>query len=77
MTKLEGKYEHSIDQIVILVEFCLNTTYFLCNGLFYRQITGAHMGSPVSSSIANAKMEDFKVKASAPYPPHRMSGTGM
>ena len=31
-TKLQGRCELSIYQIVILVEFCLKATYFVCSG---------------------------------------------
>ena len=43
-----------------LLEFCLNCTYFVYNGQFYRQIHGAAMGSPVSPIVCNAYMEDVE-----------------
>ena len=64
-TTLNNRCELSIDQVVTLLEFCLKTTYFVCDNIFYRQIQGAPMGSPVSPVVANLKMEDFEVKALA------------
>jgi hypothetical protein len=61
----------SVDQLLGLLEFCLNTTYFVYQGNFYQQTHGAAMGSPVSPLVANIYMEDFEQKAlaSAPHPP--------
>ncbi len=61
----------SIDSICDLLEFCLDTTYFVFDGEFYRQTHGAAMGSPVSPLVANIYMEQYEVKAiaSAPNPP--------
>ena len=55
-----------------LLEFSLNTTYFVCDGVFYRQIRGAPMGSTISPGVANMAMEDFEEKTldSAPTKPH-------
>ena len=32
---------------------CLNTKYFIYDGVFYKQKKGAAMGSPVSPIVAN------------------------
>ena len=58
----------SIPQIITLLEFCLNNTYFLFQGKYYEQVQGAAMGSPISSLIANIFMEEFEVKALSTYP---------
>ena len=61
----------SIQQITILLEFCLTNTYFLFQGKYYEQVQGAAMGFPISPLIANLFMEEFEVKAlgSCPHPP--------
>ena len=61
----------SIEQLLSLLEFCLDTTYFVYNQNIYQQTHGAAMGSPVSPLIANVYMEDFEARAltSAPNPP--------
>ena len=62
----------SIQNIGMLLKFCLKNTYFLFQGKYYEQVQAAAMGSPISPLIANLFMEEFEVKAlcSAPHPPH-------
>ena len=55
------------DTIIGLLEFCLSTTYFLYRGAFYTQASGAAMGSPVSTVVANLHMEVFEQQCLAPY----------
>ena len=50
-TKLHDRCKLFMNQIVTLLEFCLNTTYSVCGGIFSREISGV----PVSQSM---KMED-------------------
>ena len=38
-----------IDDIILLLEFCLKNTYFSFQGQFFEQVEGAAMGSPVQS----------------------------
>jgi hypothetical protein len=61
----------TVEQLLMLLEFCLSTTYFLYNGDMYQQTHGAAMGSPVSPLVANVYMEDFEARAlsSSPSPP--------
>ena len=42
-----------IDDIILLLEFCLKNTYFSFQGQFFEQVEGAAMGSPVSPIVAN------------------------
>ena len=43
-----------IDDIILLLEFCLKNTYFSFQGQFFEQVEGAAMGSPVSPIVANS-----------------------
>ena len=66
-----------VEDIILLLEFCLKNTYFSFQGQFYEQVEGAAMGSPVSPIVANLYMEYLEQKAlsTAPHPPG--SGAGM
>ena len=59
-----------IDDIILLLEFCLKNTYFSFQGQFFEQVEGAAMGSPVSPIVANLYMEYLEKKAlsTAPHP---------
>ena len=60
-----------VEDIILLLEFCLKNTYFSFQGQFYEQVEGAAMGSPVSPIVANLYMEYLEQKAlsTAPHPP--------
>ena len=62
-TSLSERCELLIDQIITLLEFSFNTTYFVCDGVFYHQTRGTLTGSPISLGVANLAMEDFEEKA--------------
>ena len=47
----------SVNQIIKLLEFCLNGTSFVYQGQFYQQIEGVAMGSPLSPIVANIYMD--------------------
>ena len=66
-----------IDDIILLLEFCLKKFCFSFQGQFFGQVEGAAMGSPVSPIVPNLYMEFLEQKAlsTAPHPPD--SGTGM
>ena len=57
-----------VEDIVDLLSFCLNTTYFVFEGTYYQQVIGTAMGSPVSAVIANLVMEDVEQRALASIP---------
>ena len=59
------------DNIIGLLGFCLNNTYFLFQDCFYEQTKGAAMGSPVSPLVVNIYMETFENRATstALHPP--------
>ena len=67
----------SIDKILELLKFCLDTTYFVYKIQIYKQKRGAAMGSPKSPIIANLYMEVFEERAlsTAPHPQPCGSGT--
>ena len=44
-TSLPDRCDLSIDQIITLLEFSLNTTYFVCNGVFYHPYQWGHYGA--------------------------------
>ena len=51
------------EDILELLSFCLNTTYFQYDDKIYIQKQGAAMGSPISPIIANLYMEQFEEQA--------------
>ena len=53
----------AVNDIILLLEFCLKNTYFSFQDQFYEQVEGAAMGSPVSPIIANLYMEYLEPKA--------------
>ena len=59
-----------IDDIILLLEFCLKNTYFSFQGQVFEQVEGVAMGSPVSPIVANLYMEYLEQKAlsTAPTP---------
>ena len=71
-TSLAERTPLSVSQILELLSFCLNTTYFSYKGKVYTQCHGAAMGSPVSPIVANLYMERFEQMAvtTAPTPPY-------
>ena len=60
-----------VEDIISLLSFCLNATYFVFEGTFYRQVFGTAIGSPVSAVVANLVMEDVEERplASSPVNP--------
>ncbi|KAL9952730.1 hypothetical protein ACROYT_G040023 [Oculina patagonica] len=61
----------SVENIIKLLEFVLDSNFFVFQGTNYKQIFGCPMGSPVSAILANLVMEYVEEKAlsSAPHPP--------
>ena len=50
----------TVDDIRLLLELCLNTTYFIFGKSYYKQQYGCAMGSPVSPIVVNLYMEEFE-----------------
>ena len=59
-----------VEDITLLLEFCLKKTYFSFQDQFYEQVEGVAMGSPVSPILANLHMECFEQKALSTAPHH-------
>ena len=52
-----------LDNIISLLELCLNATYLQFQQNVYQQIQGTAMGSPVSVTVANLVMEDIEERS--------------
>ena len=68
---LSTRTSMTADNILELLSFCLNKTYFVFQEVFYEQAKGAAMGSPIRPIVANIFMEAFENKAiaTALHPP--------
>ena len=62
-TELPKRTIFSTNNILELLEFCLNNTYFLFQNQYFEQTKGVAMGSPVSTIVANIYMEAFEDRA--------------
>ena len=62
----------NVDQLTQLLELCLNSTYFMYSGDFYKQNKGTAMGSPILPIVANLYMEHY-----LRHPTHLASGSVM
>ena len=60
---LEDRTSIPCDKICHLVEICLRATYFQIGEVYYEQVEGAAMGSPLSPIIANLFMVSFEKNA--------------
>ena len=60
----------AVNDIILLLEFCLKNTYSSFQDQFYEQVEGVAMGSPISPIVANLYMEYLEQKAlsTAPHP---------
>ena len=64
-TTLTERTNVSVNNIIELLTWVLSTTYFVYQGVYYKQIHGAAMGSPVSPIVCNLFMEDLEQRAIA------------
>ena len=55
------------DEVTTLLSFCLNATYCVFVGQFFKQSFGTAMGLPVSVMVANLVMEDLEECALLTY----------
>lgn len=68
---LSNRTDLSVENIIKLLEFILNHSFFVYKQQYYKQIFGCAMGSPVSAIIANLVIQFVEEKAieTAPIPP--------
>ena len=66
--KLKKRTNLNVDDIMELLKFVLETTYFRWEGNIYQQKFGVAMGSPVSPIVVNLYMEDLEQKIIATAP---------
>ena len=61
----------SVDSIILLIELCIESTYFAWGNQFYEQTHGLPMGSPLSPIVTEIYMCDFEERAleTAPFMP--------
>ena len=66
---LKDRTSMSVNDIILLLEFCLKNTYFCFQGQSFEQVEGVAIGSLVSPIVANLYMEYLEQKAlsTAPY----------
>ena len=57
----------TVAEVLSLLKFCLNATYFIFQNHIYTQKYGTAMGSPVSVTVANLVMEDVEERAMEIY----------
>ena len=68
----------SVHNTIELLGFSLHNTYFSFQNMFYEQVEGAAIGSPVSPILANLYMKHFEgeVLRSASHPQVLVQGCG-
>ena len=57
-----------VHNIITLLQYCLDATYFTFKGVHYQQTFGTAMGSPVSVTVAKLVMEEIEEVALSSYP---------
>ena len=60
---IRNKCKLSIETIRHIIKFLFSNTYFSFNNIYYKQIFGSPMGSPVSPLFADIVMEDLETNA--------------
>ena len=53
----------NVEEILQLLEYCLQSTFFSFKGEFYHLTNGVAMGSPISSVVANLFMVELEEEA--------------
>ena len=60
---LKDRTVMGVNDIILLLEFCLKNTYFSFQDQLFEQVEGVAMGSLVSPIVANLYMEYLEQKA--------------
>ena len=66
-----------VEDIILLLQFCLKNMYFSFQDQFYEQVKGVAMCFPVSPIVANLYMDYFEQKALSTAPHPQGFGRGM
>ena len=67
-TTLTDRTRLEIEDVMALLDFVLNTTYFTFRNMIHQQKFGTAIGSPVSPIVANLFMEHLEQEAIATAP---------
>ena len=65
--KLEERTVLEVEEIVMLLQLCLDATFVCSREKYYRQTFATAMGSPVSVTIANIAMKEIEQTAISTY----------
>ena len=57
----------TVPELMEALDICLQSSFFVYNGVIYKQIFGCRMGSPLSPIIANMVMEEIEQTALNTY----------
>ena len=68
---LKDRTVMGVNDIILLLEFCLTNTYFSFQDQFFEQVEGTAMGSSVSPIVANLYMEYLEQNTLTTAPPPR------
>ena len=63
ITTLGKRTNLNVEEILQLLEYCLQSTFFSFKGEFYHLTDGVAMGSSISSVVANLFMEELEEEA--------------
>ena len=74
---LKDRIVMGVNDIILLLEFCLKNTCFSFQDQFFEQVKGAAMGSPLSPIVANLYMKYLEQKALSTAPHLPGSGAGL
>ena len=64
---LKERTEVTAEEVLCLLKFCLDATFFTFHKVVYRQKYGTAMGSPVSVTMGYLVMEDIEERALGTY----------
>ena len=74
---LKDRTVMGVNDIILLLEFCLKNTYFSIQDQFFEQVEGVAMGSPSKPHSSQPLYGVLRAKSSKYCPPPLGSGTGL